>query len=108
MKNTNERFIQDINRIVRVEHSNEASLPEIQPEPISSGRGIGVKNEPKSSGSIASPLNELGHLREYYEPELLTSSDGLFVMEIQPLKKLVFIDNDGNEVVTGLADDRLR
>lgn len=106
MKNTNARFVQDINRIVKVHQSKQVSLSDIQAEPIAPGRGIGEKRQDNLSSGIASPLKELGDLREYYEPEILTSSDGLFVMEIQPLKKLVFIDMNGSDVIAELANSR--
>ncbi len=99
MKNTNARFVQDINRIVKVQQGKQASLSDIQVEPIAPGRGIGEKRQDNLSSGIASPLKELGDQREYYEPEMMTSSDGLFVMEKQAIKKAVFEDRDGEEVV---------
>lgn len=93
MSNTNGRFVKDINRIVHTQQQKQSGFSGVQLEPITSMRGIGnkVENEQKSSG-IASPLKEVSHLREYYEPELLTSSDGLFVMERRVVKRIVFED----------------
>ena len=95
MKNTNARFVQDINRIVRVKNSSPSSMAEPKDQPIAPGRGIGEKGEAKLASGIASPLKEVAGKREYYEPELLTSSDGLFVMERQKIKKAEFKDFNG-------------
>jgi len=99
VSNTNTRFVLDINRIVKVQKIKRQIPNEPQAEPIAPGRGIGEKSNKANSPSIASPLKEIGHLREYYEPELITSSDGLFVMERQVIKKLVFEDANGDNVV---------
>lgn len=108
MSNTNSRFVQDINRIVRVKQGKQSNIQGTQPEPIASTRGVGEKTDlaDKSSG-IASPLKEIGHFREYYETELVTSSDGLFAMEVKRLKKLAFIDPNGLEVLIELDDSRV-
>jgi len=44
-------------------------------------------------------LNEIGNLPEYYETELVSSSDGLFAIERQVIKKAVFANANGDEVV---------
>lgn len=99
MTNTNGRFVKDINRIVHTQQNKQSSFSDIQLEPIASTIGIGNKIEVENQASgIASPLKEIAHLREYYEPEFLTSSDGLFVMERKILKKMVFEDADGNNL----------
>lgn len=99
MTNTNARFVKDINRIVHAQQNKQSGFSDIQLEPIASARGIGNKIEIENQTSgIASPLKEIAHLREYYDPEFLTSSDGLFVMERKEIKRMVFVDADGNNV----------
>lgn len=56
-------------------------------------------------GGIASPLTEPDiEAREYYQSQLLTSSDGLFTLEVAPIKKLVMQDANSAEVVFQFAD----
>ncbi len=100
MSNTNSRFVQDINRIVRAQQGKQSNIQDTEAEPIAPTRGVGEKTElvNKNSG-IVSPLKEIGNLREYYETELFASSDGLFVTERQAVKKVVFSDANGNDMV---------
>jgi hypothetical protein len=100
MSNTNSRFVLDINRIVRVQQGKQSNIQDTQAEPIASTRGVGVKTELESTtAGIVSPLKEIGSLREYYDTEFVTSSDGLFVIERQAIKKAVFADANGDEMV---------
>lgn len=95
MSNTNGRFVKDINRIVKTQQYHQSEFSDIQLEPIVSTRGVGNKVDLENqTSSIASPLKEIAPLREYYEPDLLTSSDGLFVIERQVIKRLVFEDKN--------------
>lgn len=100
MSSTTSRFVQDLNRIVRVRQSTPFSLKELQGDPIAGTRGIGDITEPKvqASGSIASPLKEIAGSREYYESELITSSDGLFTIEQSSLKSVSFEDASGQKI----------
>lgn len=106
MSNTNSRFILDVNRIVRVQQANSAELEEIKIEPIAATRGIGetVAKSAKQSASIASPLKEIVGSREYYDPQLLKSSDGLFVIEQQAIKRLTFEDANGEKVMIEFSE----
>lgn len=100
MSNTNQRFVQDINRLISVRNKPQSELPKVSFEPIAAVRGIGDATTPPVSQSegIASPLKEIPGRREYYESQLVKSSDGLFVIEQQVLKMAVFIDANGAEV----------
>ncbi len=105
MSNTNSRFVQDINRIVRVQQGKQSNIQDTQAEPIAPTRGVGENAElVNESSGIASPLKEIGNLREYYDTEFVTSSDGLFVMEKRKVKKMVFEDRDGDKVDFELFD----
>jgi hypothetical protein len=65
---------------------------------------VGSSNAPNSSAGETRELKDFGNLREYYETELVTSSDGLFVIERQVIKKAVFSDANGDEVVVEFAN----
>ena len=67
--------------------------------------GVGL---PEASGGIASPLVETDYLkREYYEmPQMVTSSDGLFVIEQQAIKRVYMLDANGAEVVLEFAEPK--
>lgn len=82
------------------------------PRPDQPGaRGQG-QNPPKSTAGIASPLTEAKDAdtgepaRDYYDTQLKTSSDGLFVLPIKPIKTLNFKDALGNSVVIELAEPK--
>ena len=99
MSNTNQRFVQNINRLITVRKERQSELPEVVIEPIAAVRGVGdatVLPISQSEG-IASPLKEIPGRREYSEPLLVKSSDGLFVIEQQVIKKAVFLDANGTE-----------
>lgn len=106
MSNTNSRFVQDLNRIVRFNSSTQSSLSVVQPDPIVAVRGIGEATEPKAqSVGIASPLKEISGTREYYDPEFITSSDGLFVIEQKAIKRATYFDSNGSQVVIEFEKD---
>ena len=106
MSNTNLRFVQDINRLIAVPRQRQSELPKVSFEPITAVRGVGDATALPTSQSegIASPLKEIPGRREYYEPQLVKSSDGLFLIEQQILKKAVFIDANGTELAIQFSD----
>lgn len=106
MSNTNQRFVQDINRLITVRTEGQSELPKVSIDLIAAVRGIGDAIEPPVSKAegVASPLKEIPGRREYYEPQLVKSSDGLFVIEQQVLKKAAFTDADGNEIIFEFSD----
>lgn len=101
MSQTNQRFVHDLNRLITAKSVSTKSFKKNEYDPIPAQRGIGdLVNFPKeSSGGIASPLKEVPNKRTFHPPQLLKSSDGLFVIEQQALKSAVFLDANGNEVV---------
>jgi len=108
MSSTNSRFVQDVNRIIRVQRASQSLLEEVLIEPIAATRGIGeVTEKPRNqSGGIASPLKEIPGTREYHEPELITSSDGLFVIEQKIMKKAIFEDQNGEQIIIEFSQDK--
>ncbi len=106
MSNTNQRFVQDINRLIAVTRERQSELPKVSFEPIAAVRGIGDTTALPiaQSEGIVSPLKEIPGRREYYDPQLVKSSDGLFVIEQQILKKAVFIDANGTELAIQFSD----
>ena len=79
-------------------------LPVRGKEPAKRGSAVWTGGAPSSGGGggIASPLTETNFFdREYYEGVYLTG-DFLTAVEINPLKKIIFKDADGNDVVLNL------
>ncbi len=81
------------------------SLPELPPRgAMRSPPGFSAASADGVSG-IASPLTEDDHTtREYYTGIGITSSDGIFVLEVEPIKKLVMADANGKAVVFDFDD----
>jgi len=101
------RFVNDINRLVQAPQKSSKVLEEAQADPIAAIHSIGQAPEsPKTSSSagLASPLTETPGTREYYESEL-RSSDGLFVVEIQPIKAIHLTDAGGNQIKLNYAKE---
>lgn len=101
MSNTNQRFVQDINRLIAVPRERQSELPKVSFEPVAAVRGIGDVNIPPNTqaGGIASPLKEIPGTRIYHEPRLIRSSDGLFAFEQQTIKQAHFEDANGETII---------
>lgn len=98
---TNANFVKNVNQLINVKKTSNVVLPEIIAEPIAASQGIGDSNnlpQEASSSSLASPLKEIPNTREYYEPELIKSSDGLFVIESKAMKSAEFEDANGEKM----------
>lgn len=79
-------------------------LPVRGKQPAKRGSAVWQGGAPSSGGGggIASPLTEANFFdREYHEGVYLTG-DFLTAVEINPLKKIIFKDADGNDVVLNL------
>ena len=81
-------------------------LPVRGKQPTKRGSAVWQGGAPSSDGGggggIASPLTETNFFyREYHEGVYLTG-DFLTAVEINPLKKIIFKDADGNDVVLNL------
>lgn len=65
--------------------------------------GTGIYKAPAAKGTgggIASPLTETSYAaREYHPARYLSSSDGLFVWQFEPPKKIVMADANDEEVI---------
>lgn len=83
--------------------------------PASSGVGAWNPSTPSAGGAgggIASPLTEKTKTegtatvpdRDYYGTVVVATSDGIFTMEIKPIKALKLTDADGADVVVNLAE----
>lgn len=89
-------------------------LPRIDPVgALPASRGRGVYKAPASAGTagIASPLTEQTVQeagvaipdREFWPNQIMTSTDGLRVWEVRPIRTWRFTDADGNPVVLHIA-----
>jgi len=94
MSGTTSRFVQDLNRIVKLRNNNKGEIEKVQAEPIVAVRGIGETNLPPKtqSGGIASPM--------------LTSSDGLFVVEQKANKQAVYEDANGEQIMIEFSNNK--
>ena len=73
------------------------------PDPILKKTGFGSSG--KAGTGISSPLTETKYAdREYYTTFTLTSTDGLFVMELKRIKKMKFHDADARFLEIDFAD----
>lgn len=65
--------------------------------------GTGIYKAPAAKGTgggIASPLTETSYAaREFHPARYLSSSDGLFVWQFEPPKKIVMADANDEEVI---------
>lgn len=117
--NTNERrgssIQDDLNSLIRPE-KQAAQLRSVEPRGSAPAqRGSATYQPPKaavSSGGVASPLTEQTTVvegavtadREYWEKQILSTTDGLLVLEINPLKTLKMKDANGADVIFNYAE----
>ncbi|UGA38169.1 hypothetical protein JOS77_30595 [Chromobacterium haemolyticum] len=73
--------------------------------PAKTGAGRGTVSAPTAStGAIAGPLVEKdASLRQYHAETSMTTSDGLFVIKVQPIKQVTLTDANGKTVVMEYA-----
>lgn len=89
---TDRRLIEDINRVITHPPRAREPLPPAAGQAAIPGVGRGERS-PAGGGGIASPLTEPDYAARQYHPDLiLTSSDGVFTIEVQPLAVLVLRD----------------
>lgn len=103
-----ESVVEDLNRLITPARQRR-TLRTVQPVgavPVTRGRGNYVPPPVVTpGGGIASPLTEPSYAaREFYDPRYLQSSDGVFVWEFVPVKKIIFEDDNGAEVVQEFAE----
>ncbi len=71
----------------------------------SAGRVFWDPPKAASTAGIASPLTEGSYAaREFYASRYLTTYDGIFVMQVDPVKKVVMSDANSAEVVQIFAE----
>ncbi len=95
---TGKAVADDINSLARPERPRKTQRT-IQPVgglPASRGRADYKEPAATSAGGIASPLTETG-VREYHPVTLLTSSDGIFTLQVEHVKKLFMTDANNAE-----------
>lgn len=95
---TGRSVAEDINRLVTPPKSRRSlpTVPPVGPLPASQGRGVYERKGRASSGGMASPLTETGE-RIYHPAVLLTTTDGIFTLQVQHVAQLHMTDVDGTE-----------
>lgn len=115
-RRTGRAEVDDINALVN-QPRQRRSLPAVEPRGgVAPQRGRGNYAAPAggTGGGIASPLTEVvtaegGRTvpdREYWPNMIMSSSDGLRVWEVRPIKTWRFVDANGDSVVLNIAQPR--
>ena len=87
------RLVDDLNRVVTHPPKPPERLAPAGSPGALPGRGTGKPGDGNGGSGIASPLTEPDYAARQYHPDLiLTSSDGVFTIEVQPLAVLVLRD----------------
>lgn len=87
------RLIDDLNRVVVHPPKPRERLPAVGSPGTLPGRGTGTAGSGTGPAGIASPLTEPDYLkREYHADLILSSSDGVFTLELKPLKAIELLD----------------
>lgn len=99
---TDQRLKDDLNRLI--DHPPKAR----EPLPPAAGQaaipgfgraGVSTNRAATTTAGIASPLTEPDYAaREYHAEVVLTSSDGVFTIEVQPLAAIELVDALGTPV----------
>lgn len=111
-----EQLQRDINSL-GVRRVSQRTLRQVQPRGgIPGGMSTAFWSDstrsPTTGGGIASPLTEKTKTdgaatvpdRDYYGTVVVATSDGIFTMEIKPIKTIKLADADGADVVVNLAE----
>lgn len=113
---SDERLVSELQRLIPREDKQRKTLsPARSSKAIQPSTGIGKLTVADigvgSDGSIrgiSPPLIELDAAgREYHNPQTLTSSDGLFTIEVKPIATLYLQDVNGRSVVLNLDEPDL-
>lgn len=96
---TDRRLVHDLNSLVD-RHTAPATLRVVPPpNPIAANVGRGRPTDAAGTAGIASPLTETAYAdRVHYAPVTITSSDGLFTLEVKRIKTLKMLDANGRPV----------
>lgn len=100
-RRTGRAEVDDINALVN-QPRQRRSLPAVEPRgSVAPQRGRGNYTAPPAGagGGIAGPLVEVSGSREYFANKTqFYTSEFLFVVEIQPLRRMTMMDANGAEV----------
>lgn len=105
-RRTGKAEVEDINAVVQQQRT-KAQLPVLdQRGGVPAQRGKGSYDASKNNtAGIASPLTEpAASTREYYDPALLPTTDGLAWVRWRSVKKIVMQDANDAEVVLEFAN----
>ncbi|WP_462382321.1 hypothetical protein [Pseudomonas sp. Marseille-QA0892] len=111
------KAVDDLNSLVEPPRRTTTLSPVAPVGGFPTSRGRGVWNEsraPRGGGGIASPLKEVTKDengtqvpdREHWPNMIMTSSDGLFVFEVKPIKTWKFKDANGDAVQLQIAQPK--
>ena len=95
---TGKAVVDDVIALIRPERQRRQQRT-VQPVgAVPAGQGRGVYKAPPSTatGGLSSPLTETG-TREYHPVTILTSSDGIFTLQVEHVKKLFMTDANSVE-----------
>jgi len=100
-RRTGRAQVDDINALVN-QPRQRRTLPAVAPRggvPAQTGTGNYTAPPAGAGGGIAGPLVEVSGSREYFANKTqFYTSDFLFVVEIQPLRRMTMMDANGAEV----------
>ncbi|AMO73853.1 hypothetical protein [Pseudomonas citronellolis] len=106
---TSAQMVEDLRVLTGGSSAQSKQLEALEPRgALAAKRGRADYQAPAAAtggGGIASPLKEEdASKREYYEDQLIPSTDGLAWLRLKSVKKLVMKDGDGAEVVMEFAN----
>lgn len=91
------RLVNDLNSLMRTGERPSLTLMD-QRKGLPAGRATAAPSA-TGTGGISSPLTEQDAATRTYHPESgVTSSDGIFVLELEPLHEMYMEDADGKSV----------
>lgn len=104
---TDRRLKEYLNTLVETEKDRDG-LPDLPArDAIPKGKGLATPSGGGAGSGITSPLEESdATTRQHHPAGAITSSDGLFVLELEPLKQMDMTDGDGN-ALSLIFDDPL-
>lgn len=90
----------DIKKLGAAPPADVALAPAATPPTIPGQTGLAPVIRPSSGGSISSPLTETDYLdRTFYDPQTITSTDGVFTFVWKPIRVVKFLDGADNPLV---------
>lgn len=101
------RFSDDLERMIGARKKADKKLrPPAQPGAIDDSTGkVLVVPVPADTAGIASPISETKYAdRVFYPASTITSTDGIFTIEIKRVKTLQMVDAKSRSVILEFAD----